>query len=627
MSNRNKFIIFILIIAVLVGIVVLENFGLKTAISNKLSQASQDIKPGEELVFKGMVNLGKGLTLNQYSDVDNNQLYLPELEDKKLTINVYSLLENKLKNKINYNYTPQFSNLPVSKVAGNKIFIVDHKKERLVVLDQSGKLKQKIKITSRRNETDPSFREAKLVVKDDYFYIFNPFLNDNALQKYDFEGNLLEEYKIADLAQLLEYKDHIYGARNGKLLVFNDKLNLVAAIDDFTANPQYIFYKDMLVAMDNKNMTVTDFVDKSIISLENPFLSNIEDLIEDRIEKENMKLISNEGRLFLLNKKDNRLYELAINKTAEVSFADENLESLIRNKINKSSGKITKRDLKKIRNLTIDVESLSTLTDLRHFDNLKVLRLAEGYGIEDISPLAELEQLKELYLPANEIGDISPLFKLTELEVLDLSNNKIESIVPLTKIKKLTSLNLKNNNIQNITPLGGLKQLEELNLENNQVNEVNTLSQLTQLKQLNLAKNKISEVKPLTDLSELWKLDLSRNQIGDISSLQKLKNLEVLYLNHNQIEKVDKLANITKINSLYLENNSIKDISPLTKLENLKVLHINNNQVEEITPLLELPKLKEIGLRGNKLDLAEEAEDYKVIKELEAKGVKIGSGK
>ena len=73
---------------------------------------------------------------------------------------------------------------------------------------------------------------------------------------------------------------------------------------------------------------------------------------------------------------------------------------------------------------------------------LEALGLGKNY-ITDISPLAGLKNLKELYLFDNKISYISPLAGLTNLEVLTLFENPIpddqktllKKALPNTKIE------------------------------------------------------------------------------------------------------------------------------------------------------------------------------------------------
>ena len=98
------------------------------------------------------------------------------------------------------------------------------------------------------------------------------------------------------------------------------------------------------------------------------------------------------------------------------------IESEIRSQLKKSTGKLTKADLKKVFGL-----------DLR------------DQQISDVSALAALKQLKTLHIYENQIKDVSALAGLKQLERLNLRNNLISDVSALAGLKRLESLNLQSN--------------------------------------------------------------------------------------------------------------------------------------------------------------------------------------
>ena len=70
-----------------------------------------------------------------------------------------------------------------------------------------------------------------------------------------------------------------------------------------------------------------------------------------------------------------------------------------------------------------------------------------GHQITDLTPLAELTDLKTLGLGRNQVTDLTPLAKLIKLKTLWLPNNKITDLTPLAKLTKLKMLYLGGNPI------------------------------------------------------------------------------------------------------------------------------------------------------------------------------------
>ncbi len=79
---------------------------------------------------------------------------------------------------------------------------------------------------------------------------------------------------------------------------------------------------------------------------------------------------------------------------------------------------------------------------------LRVLDLS-SHKISDLSPLAQLTNLTELYLSYNRIKDLSPLARLTNLNFLFLESNQISDLSPLSRLTKLNWLFLGGNPINN----------------------------------------------------------------------------------------------------------------------------------------------------------------------------------
>ncbi|MEA1994255.1 MAG: hypothetical protein U9N35_07690 [Euryarchaeota archaeon] len=96
----------------------------------------------------------------------------------------------------------------------------------------------------------------------------------------------------------------------------------------------------------------------------------------------------------------------------EVTFSDENLEDVVREKIGKETGPIYKSDLRIITVIKVHRE------DIKRLDN--------GY-------LSAFRSYKpeELNISDNHFSDISSLIKLTDIEWLNISYNDIWDISPL----------------------------------------------------------------------------------------------------------------------------------------------------------------------------------------------------
>ena len=129
--------------------------------------------------------------------------------------------------------------------------------------------------------------------------------------------------------------------------------------------------------------------------------------------------------------------------------------------------------------------------DLTAPDLQKVIRLGlAGKQISDLTPLAKLPNLRELWLHNNRLRELEPASKMTSLEALFLDHNQIRDLAPLGKCTKLRILHLNHNRPKDVLPLSGLRQLEVLNLWQCQLQGLQGLEGLVQMRRLVLYGNR-----------------------------------------------------------------------------------------------------------------------------------------
>lgn len=147
-----------------------------------------------------------------------------------------------------------------------------------------------------------------------------------------------------------------------------------------------------------------------------------------------------------------------------------------------------------------------------YFLSVKDVHL-EGRQIEDITPLAPLEQLEGLVLTGNYIGDITPLSRMTKLEYLSLSYNQVTDLSPLRTLTALEGLAIEINGVSDISPLASLKQLRALRADNNAIRSLEPLRGLTELKSLDLKANNITDISVLGKLPKRPRAEVYGNPI------------------------------------------------------------------------------------------------------------------
>ena len=315
-----------------------------------------------------------------------------------------------------------------------------------------------------------------------------------------------------------------------------------------------------------------------------------------------------QGKFIYENKQWNirELVFTASNNNEIVTFTDPDLETAIRNKINKPDGYIYKSDLTSITNLQAPNSNIDDLSGIENLVNLEILNL----GIEEVNGS---------WVNSNSISDLTPLANLTNLNELLLYRNNISDLSPLSNLTNLTRLSADFNSITNITPLKNLTSLTRLDLRDNSISDISDLSNLTNLTSLDLSINNISNITSLGSLVNLEWLAITENSITDISNLSSLTRLNKLYIYLNQIDDVTPLASCTSLLQLDIGDNNISDISSLSTLTNLEGFYFESNPLTNIEVLSQLNNLSQVRMYNIDFDTG----SRQVIDELKNEGVTV----
>ena len=200
-----------------------------------------------------------------------------------------------------------------------------------------------------------------------------------------------------------------------------------------------------------------------------------------------------------------------------VSFPDKNLEAAIRNALFIEG--IRSKD---------KVLSDKPLDEPITESDLAKLTIMEAVGANIIS-IAGLEycvNIKELYLPENQITDIRNISSLTNLTKLDLGANQIGDISHIASLTNLTQLDLYVNQIEDISSIASLKAITNLYLFRNQISDISPLANLNNLIEVDLYRNKISDISPLLENEGLGEGDILRLAGNNLDLSEDSRDME-----------------------------------------------------------------------------------------------------
>ncbi len=256
--------------------------------------------------------------------------------------------------------------------------------------------------------------------------------------------------------------------------------------------------------------------------------------------------------------------------------------------------------------------------NFQHLKKLVIVGSADRpWAINDLSPLATLTNLEELFLSETQVQDLSPLAGLSNLKLLNLANTPVQDLAPLANLGNLQALNLYQTKVEDIGPLSHLKNLVCLDIANTQVQDLAPLQHLSKLVTLHLELTQIKEISPLAALEKLKTLHLQGTSVADLKPLQNLSNLQELLAYSTLIEDLSPISDLVELKELVLYNTAIRELSPLAKLSKLKRLLISLTQVYDLSPLANLDTITRLDFSHTNV------EDLRPIKKILRKGMPI----
>lgn len=323
-------------------------------------------------------------------------------------------------------------------------------------------------------------------------------------------------------------------------------------------------------------------------------------------------------------------------RTAE--FSSRNMEYAVRAALQQPEGSVTYKDLERLERLA--VVGSAVLAPEEAFDYRtgcyinNVFQAGQERGdIEDLSLLAHMPNLKELYLCRQEIGDLTPLAGLP-LTTLALCENRITDISPLADLTGLESLYLGGNPAVDYRALSGLAGLRLLNLDGSPqdvtvAEDFDFLNALS-LRELSLSRTlpRNGDWLPLTgqvglDTLRLWGppeealaaadtlaglrvLIVGNYTAYDLSPLSGLAGLEVLSI-FTGLESLEGIGALPALTTLALGDSPVSDLSPLAESPRLNYLHLTDLPVQDFSPLAEMPGLTYVQVNADQTAAVEEA--------------------
>lgn len=226
-------------------------------------------------------------------------------------------------------------------------------------------------------------------------------------------------------------------------------------------------------------------------------------------------------------------------------------------------------------------ENLTSLAGLENLTKLERLDCYSGYALEDISALANLNNLDYVDLNCNNITDLAPLANLINLETLKLGSNPITDMSPLANLPALESLGLGSTDIAAV-PEGGTTAVTYLSFGGYDSDMAD-----------------ITHIAEWLSPEEEVQIDLNFEVLDNLSGIEKIGSIDYLSVQGETITNDDMVyLGTAHIEQLYLSGSAVTDLSAFAGNEYIKEISIRSPELTDISPLATCPNLTSISVNG-----------------------------
>jgi Leucine-rich repeat (LRR) protein len=227
------------------------------------------------------------------------------------------------------------------------------------------------------------------------------------------------------------------------------------------------------------------------------------------------------------------------------------------------------------RKITNKADSVG-LSDIRQMNAITEIDLSNNPMIQNIEPLARLNNLQKLNISGTKISDLAPIRNLTELQEIDASRSGVTDISVLKYASKITRLNIEKTGVSDISVVKKMPSIQFLNTSSTKATDFTALTDLTALTNLNLSNTALQSLIPLQNLVAIQILDISSTPVSDLAPISNLKSVIDLSIDSTNVVNISPVAQMTSVQVLsmnYTKANTLEPLKALTKLQKIYCDH------------------------------------------------------
>ncbi len=203
-----------------------------------------------------------------------------------------------------------------------------------------------------------------------------------------------------------------------------------------------------------------------------------------------------------------------------------------------------------------------------------------------------------------DMKDLADLAQLPNLEQVCVAAQELTDISALAGLKMLNKVEFKHNYIQDIAVLAGLDRLTYVGINDNPVRDISPLLQCPGLTFLDLCGVRSYDPSVIGQLGNFDYLDIA-NPTASYRYLGR-KSIHSLSLAWSGLTTLEDLREVTHLEDLEISHTAVSDLSPVTVHCGLRRLRMAAVPVKSLEPLLRLPQLQSVTLSREMEPLVQE---------------------
>ncbi len=228
---------------------------------------------------------------------------------------------------------------------------------------------------------------------------------------------------------------------------------------------------------------------------------------------------------------------------------------------------------------SIPLANAAVFAGLKDISKLEKLDLSGQSNIQQLDPLVQLKNLKELNISHTLISDLGPLRNLAGIEKLDVSHTPVISLAPVLYATRLTEIHLHHTQIADLGPLQNCIQLQKIYGSHSRIVNLTALSGMQVLEELYLEHTFVQNLDPLKEVPQLRILHLDNSKVARLDALAHSKKLEQLRISHTAVANLSPLRGLPLLRAIFADNSEVADLAPLGELPQLSRFYCDNTPV------------------------------------------------